>query len=163
MKLTPTQLRLNYKSIIQAAGHPDPIGLMARILLLSEGDPDFIDIQGRMGLLPLTAEQGMQVQVTDVQSLQGNLLAAIALDKMYFAQYGTIKDMIIATHSNDQGKLPSEYRDLLTHYEEAKQSTSKLLFPRLATVMDVMKLITTPAKVNTKTFALFQKLASGDF
>lgn len=163
MKLSNKELRTLYQSIIQVSGHPDPMGLMARILLLTEGDPNYMDAKGRLGMLPLYPEQGMSVQIQDVQSMEGNLMAAIALDKQYFANYGTIKDMVIATHSQDQGKLPPEYKDLWKHYAQGKELANNIIFPRLATVMDVIKLMTHNPKLNKLFLTAFTQLSAGKY
>ena len=143
MELTIEQLRQLYQTAVKPTGHPDPVGFMARILLTSEGDPDYLDIEGRQGLIPLHPDVAMEsVGSIDVQSVEGNVATALALDVRHMQAFGNIEDMIIATHDGPDAKTPSpETKAMLDDLDDARLETHALLFPPLATVEDVIRLL----------------------
>ena len=145
MKLTNDELRELYVGLVKPFQHPDPLGFMTRVLLLSEGDPDFVDGDER-GFLPINATYASeQTGVPEIQSLENNVIAGLSLDRINFERYQNIDDMVIATHH--EGEVdPSEYtveqQDFLNAVEETRQEVLLILEPPLATVDDVIDLLT---------------------
>ena len=87
MILTDDELRGLYEAVIRGSGHPDPIGYMASIILTSEGDPDYIGADGKMGLMPVTPDYAASlVGATEVLSIQANVIATLAMDMLLFEQ-----------------------------------------------------------------------------
>lgn len=166
MILTPEELRDVFEVLVKPAGHPDAMGLMARALLTSEGDPDYIDINGKQGFIPLDPDRAMlELGTLDVQSLEGNIMTAIALDIKYFDQYRDLKRMITATHqSADTASAPTAATsDLINALPEAKIEVRDLMFPPLATVNDVISVLraSTNSKPTKARLTFFKELLNG--
>ena len=135
MILEQAELKVLYESVVKSSGHPDRMGYMARIMLTSGGDPDYIDISGRVGLMPVDPSAAAQITgATDVQSIQGNVLATIAMDMLIFQQTMDVEMMIREFHREDSDEILSEL-------DEARIEVDKFLHPRRATVEDVMTMI----------------------
>lgn len=166
MELSADQLRDLYGAMIRPIGHPDPIGFVARALLLTDGDPDYIDINDKQGFIPLDPDRVMQeLGAMDVQSLEGNVSAALAMDIQNLERFGTMEDAIVATHDGAEsvGSPSEETRQMLDDLPEAREEVHALLFPRLATVDDVVKLLRAseteaPSKTRMK---FFKELVNG--
>ena len=160
MELTTQELQQLYTALIKPSPHPDPLGLMARILMTSEGDPDFIDVDGRTGLIPIHPDRAMEVVGSvDTQTREGNLATAMAMDLLYFEQFGEIDTMIEMTHDGPS----AETRAILQEIDQARVEVSELLFPPLATVEDVIRLLkdNEQEKPNKKRMKFFQGLLNG--
>ena len=159
MELSTEQLKQLFEGVIRPEAHPDPLGLMARILLTSEGNPDYVDLEGRVGLLPVHPDRAMEVVGSiDAQTIEGNIASVMAMDILFFDQYGSIQRMIEETH----GGPNEETRAIWDAYEEMKREVSDLLYPRLATVDDVINILKqsdaeTPSK---KRMTFFKELLS---
>ena len=166
MELSTDELRDVYDVMVRPQGHPDGIGFMARALLLSGGDPDHIDINGKQGFIPLDPDATLAtIGVMDVQSLEGNVSAAIAMDIQNMQAVRSVEDMIVATHDgiNRVGNPTKETQAVLDDLDEAREEVQDMLFPRLATVEDVIKLLrasetATPSKTRMK---FFKELING--
>ena len=140
-ELTAEELRDVFEVMVKPIGHPDPVGFMARALLTSDGDPDFIDINGKQGFIPLHPDRVVsELGATDVQSLEGNVMTALALDIKYFEQFKDINKMITGTHQDfETAESPTaETRVILDELADARTETNEFMFPRLATVEDVI-------------------------
>ena len=95
MQMEQKDLKMLYEAVIKSSGHPDRMGFMARIMLTSGGDPDYIDIEGKVGLMPVDPSVAAQaVGATDVQSVQGNITATLAMDMLIFQQTMDVEMMI---------------------------------------------------------------------
>lgn len=156
MQLTDEQLRELYFGLIKPFQHPDPLGFMTRALLLSEGDPDFVDGENR-GFLPLVSGYAVeQTGVPEIQSLDNNVIAALSLDRIHFDQYQNVDDMVIATHYEGEvtpGVYTKEQTEFLNAIEDTRAELVDILEPPLATVEDVIKLI----KSNEEGFGVSKK------
>ena len=145
MILTDDQLIELYQGVIKPFQHPDPIGFVTRALLLSEGDPDFAEgnVRGFLPLDPAIASE--QVGATEVQTLQSNVSAALAIDRLNFEEYRNIDDMVLATHFPEDDingrDRTSAQRQFLSDIDEQRKGVLEILQPRLATVEDVIKMI----------------------
>ena len=159
-ELTTDELRNVFEVLVKPIGHPDPVGFMARALLTSEGDPDYIDVNGKQGFIPLDPNRvALELGATDVQSLEGNVMTALALDMKYFQQFNNLNKMITGTHQDfETAENPTaETRLLLDELADAKVEVNELLFPPLATVEDVIDVLRasvndTPSKNRLKFF-----------
>lgn len=163
MELNAEELRAVYDSMIRPIGHPDPIGFIARALLTSEGDPDYIDINGKMGFIPLDPERAMtELGVTEVQSLEGNISAALAMDIQNIQRVDTLEEMVVLTHDGESAPS-AETKQMLEELPQAKEEVHALLFPPLASVEDVIKLLrdTDVAKPSKTRMNFFKELLHG--
>lgn len=150
MKLSDEELRVLYQGTVKPFQHPDPLGYMTRALILSEGDPDFVDGDDR-GFLPIRPQQVTDLGVAEVQSLENNVIATLTLDRLNFDKYGTVDNMVLATHFPDEPLLEgdtlnessrtSEQNQFLNDIEDARVDVLNILEPRLATVEDVIKVL----------------------
>ena len=166
MQLNADQLRDVYDAMIRPIGHPDPIGFIARGLLLTEGDPDYIDINGKQGFIPIDPGQAMQeLGSMDVQSLEGNISTAMAMDIQNLERLGSLEEAIIATHdgADANGVASEETRQMLADLPEAREEVHLLLFPRLATVEDVIGLLraSETSKPSKTRMSFFKELVNG--
>ena len=81
----------------------------------------------------------------EVQSLQGNVIAALTVDRMNFEKYGTVEDMLVATHFPDE--IPDPFNrsnaqtELISAIAENRTDVHEIMYPPLAKVSDVIKLI----------------------
>lgn len=162
MKLTDLQLRQIYQAVVKTSGHPDPVGYMARAIVFSDGDPDYVDIEGKMGFMPVTPDRAMEeVGSSDVQSLQGNILTTLAMDIQYFSNLKTIEGMVIAFHEGIaalQQQRSEEMTDLLDALPQLRSDVLEILSPRLATVEDVIKLMLKNPSVSASRLNAFKEI-----
>lgn len=160
-ELTAQELQDVYNAMVKPIGHPDPVGFMARALLRSGGDPDYIGVDGTMGFLPLDADRALaELGALDVQSLEGNIGAALAADVQNLEKAGTLRGMMILTHDGDENPSP-ETQAMLDDLDAAKVEMKEILFPRLATVEDVI-MVLKARKTPTKTrMNFFEGLLNG--
>lgn len=145
MILPTEQLVQVYEGVIKPFGHPDPLGFMTRSLLMSEGNPDFIDVEGKQGFMPALPEVALEMTgATEIQSLQGNLIATLTMDRMFFDKYRSINDMMIAFHFGEDAALnerSGKQMSLINDVNEAREDTQDLMYPPMATVNDVIKVL----------------------
>lgn len=145
MKLGQEELMQLYEAVVKPFEHPDPLGYMVRALLVSEGDPDFIDGDGDRGFMPVSPSRATQMTgVQEVQTLQNNVIATLTMDRMLYEQYQSIDDMIVAFHFGEevvQEEYQGDEKAFLEAVTEAHEDVEDLLHPPLATVDDVISLL----------------------
>jgi len=145
MILTERELRAVYEAIVKPFGHPDPIGYMTRALLMSGGDTEYYDVDGKIGFMPIDPAVALEtLGVQDVSTLEGNLGATLTLDQMYFAEYGSVSDMVVAFHFGRDAvdvELDDDAMDLLNAIEEARPDVREIISPPRAKVQDVIRII----------------------
>lgn len=160
--MSDEELRALYQAVIKTSGHPDPVGYVARAMVFSELNPDYIDISGKMGFMPITPDRAAQtVGATEVQSLQGNVIATLAMDMMHFEQLENIQDMIVAFHEGiDAVSLPlsDEMKELIDALPELREQMLEILSPRLATVDDVIRVLTQKNSIPKKRLDAFKEI-----
>lgn len=145
MILSTNQLVELYEGLVKPFGHPDPLGYMTRALLTSEGDPDFIDVAGKRGFLPVLPELALEMTgVTEVQSLQSNIITTLTMDRMWFDQFRNIDKMIVASQFgpdevNDE--LSKDQKVFVDSIDDARADTYQLMYPPMATVKDVIEVL----------------------
>lgn len=143
MILETQELLQLYEAVVKPFGHPDPLGYMARALLESEGDPDYIDVEGKRGFMPVDPARALEMTgASEIQSLQSNLVATLTMDRMLFEDYRSIDDMIIAFHYGDDatsGDKTKSQSDFIALVNEGRQDVHRLMYPPFATVKDVIK------------------------
>lgn len=153
MQLSNQELLEVYEGVVKASGHPAPLSYMTRALLFSEGDPDYIGVDGKVGFMPVNPGDALeQVGAQEVQSLQSNIIATIAMERNLFTELGDIDQMIIAFHfGRDQLNADTtrgEPKELLDALPDLQRDTMALLYPPLATVSDVITML--KSSINTK-------------
>lgn len=145
MILTPQELVEVYEAMVKPFGHPDPLGYMTRALIVSEGDPDYIDVEGKRGFLPVLPQDALElVGAQEVQSLQGNLIASLAMDRVLFDQFGTVNKMIIASEfgaDNVGENLTPKQKQFIEDVDDSREDTHKIMYPPFAKVEDIIKLL----------------------
>lgn len=147
MILSPREFKEVYQALVLPMGHPDPIGYMTRAYISSGGDTEYFGIDGKIGFMPVEPQRvATMVGNVDVASLQGNVVATITMDMMYYEMYGTIEDMIVAFHFGENaismdGNYRGEPRTFLDQVDEGRGSMRDIVSPPRATVRDVMKMI----------------------
>lgn len=147
MILSSQELKEVYQALVLPMGHPDPIGYMTRAFLVSGGDTDYFGTDGKMGFMPVEPERvTTMVGNVDVASLQGNVVATITMDMMYFEMYQTIEDMIVAFHFGEDsvsvdGNYTGEIKQFLDQVDAGRSNMRDIVSPPKATVKDVMKMI----------------------
>lgn len=167
MILSVDELRGVYESAVRASGHPDPIGYMARAILDSGGDPDYIGVDGKVGFMPVHPDYAAKlVGATEVQSLQGNIIATLAMDIILFQQTQDLRMSMILFHDGQDAtqQASDETQDILDELDDARQHMHDTLFPRLATVEDVIKLLGDDGDDNNVTddkMKFFEYLSNG--
>jgi len=114
-------------------------------LLLSEGDPDFAE-DGFVGFMPVRPGDAVeQVGVQEVQSLESNVTATLAMDRLNFDKYQSIDDMVLAMHFPDDVLNPEnrtkDQKELLEAIDEAREDIGEIINPPLATVDDVIRIL----------------------
>ena len=140
--LSSAELREILEAVVLPTGHPDPMGFIARMVLFSEADPDYVDVDGKFGILPMTPDFASQlVGATEIQSLQGNIVAALAIDMLNFSVMNTLEEVIIAFHESGADTAGPITREALKELPQARVNMRELLYPRKATVKDVIKLL----------------------
>lgn len=156
MRLTPTEIVELYEAVIKTSGHPDPLGYMSRALLFSQGDPDYIDAELNQGFMPVNVEDALtEVGAKEVQSLQSNVVTTLSMDLNFFTEFGSIDTMIIAFHSGRDAAttepFTSDDQALLDAMPKMRENALDLMYPPLATVEDVITLITNNQRNNSLT------------
>lgn len=143
-ELARDELEQLYTGVVQKAGHPDPLGYMARAIMMSGGNPDYIDVEGKAGFMPVKPELAQSaVGAVDVHSLMGNVVATLAMDRLYFQQRGTIEGMVTMFHSGATALRPNkDTKEMLAELPAAREDIYNMIFPRKATVDDVITLLT---------------------
>lgn len=145
MELSSRELLQIYESMIKPFGHPDPLGFITRVLLLSGGDPDYIDSDGNQGFMPVMADVAIEMTgVPEVQTLQNNLTATLTIDRLYFESLTSVDRMIIAFHFSEEeatGTLTNEHLDFLNDVNEGRKESLAILYPPIATVENVIELL----------------------
>lgn len=131
-----------YEGVIKPFGHPDPLGFVTRALLKSDGDPDYIAVDGSRGFLPIQPELTLEMTgATEVQSLQGNLIAALTIDRMFFDQFKSVDRMIVATHYGEnavEDEPRGKQKKFIDQINDSREDTRLLMYPPMATVSDVI-------------------------
>lgn len=146
MILSQQELLELYEAVVKPFGHPDPMGFMTRAILLSGGDPHFVEGIKR-GFMPVNPNTAFElVGATEVQSLEGNVIASLAIDRINFDKFQNVDDMVISFHfENDVidtlNRTPKQ-QTLLNDIEESRNDVNQLIYPPLATVDDVIKVLT---------------------
>lgn len=99
MVLTTQEITDAYNTAL-IDGHADPVGLLARMKVLSGFDPDAADeSRGLSGLAMLSsADSG----IYDINTLLGQVRAAVALDVANHAEYGNVEEMHLSSHFTAQ-------------------------------------------------------------
>lgn len=147
MILSPQELKEVYQGLVLQMGHPDPIGYMTRAFLSSGGDTEYFGTDGKMGFMPVEPERVVNmVGNVDISSLQGNVVATLTMDMMYFEAYQTITDMIVAFHYGEQaisddGNYTGEIKKFLDEVDGARSAMRDIVAPPRATVRDVMNMM----------------------
>lgn len=147
MILSPQELKEVYQGLVLQMGHPDPIGYMTRAFLSGGGDTEYFGTDGKMGFMPVEPERVVNmVGNVDISSLQGNVVATLTMDMMYFEAYQTITDMIVAFHYGEQaisddGNYTGEIKKFLDEVDEGRGTMRDIVSPPRATVRDVMLMI----------------------
>lgn len=145
MILSAEELQDLYEAVIKPFGHPDPLGFVTRAIIFSGGDPDYIDTDGLVGFMPVDPTLAMDmVGAQEVQSLQGNLVATLAIDRILFNEYKSINEMIVRFHFPEVQENVLETKqakDLIKEVNETREEILDIMYPKLATVDDVIKLI----------------------
>lgn len=159
--MTHNELRSLYDSVVKQSGHPDPVGYMARAVAFSDANPDYIDIEGRQGFMPVTPDRALkEVGAKNVSILENNVPATLAMDMLYFEQFGRIEDMIVAFHEGVDavGNPSDDLRELLDNLPELRQGMTEIIAPRLATVDDVIAILTKPNKPDKDRLEAFKQI-----
>lgn len=159
MILTPQEFRDIYDALVSKSGHPDPMGYMARIMLTSGGDPDYMDSKGRHGLMPTTPEYAKQlVGSSDVVTLEGNIMTTLAMDSILFDRTGTLEAMINFFHSLGNVAGNTESHQILKHLEEATDEMEKMIHPPIATFKDVVDFLSSNEPVDSDIVEAFRSI-----
>lgn len=166
MTLNDQQLRDLYFGLVKPFQHPDPVGFMTRALLLSEGDPDFIE-DGVAGFLPLNPQSATQeTGVPEIFTLENNVVAALSLDRINYDALGSVDQMVIATHfpEDDTEETTKEQREFLEAISENRKDVHDILEPPLATVKDVIRILSDnkqDTSLSKQEYAFFEFLLDG--
>lgn len=159
--LTNDDLRDIYESMVQPSGHQNPMQFMARILLNSGADPDYVGADGKVGLMPvLPSVATSMVGAPEAATLAGNLSATLAMDQLIF-QNVTSEEM--AYIKFELGVEASGHtRETKEEWKALPELTIQLrdkLYPPLATVEQVIRILTKrPDKVSKTRTAFYKKL-----
>lgn len=147
MILTSKQLRELYEAVVKPFGHPDPLGYMTRALLESGGDPDYIDVSGKRGFMPVFPEVALEMTgATEIQSLESNVVATLTIDRMNFEDFRGIDNMIIAFHYGGEAvdsPRTSQQKEFINDVNESREDVNTLMYPPHAKVADVIKVLDT--------------------
>lgn len=159
--MSGNELRSLYESVIKQSGHPDPVGYMARALAFSDANADYLDIEGKQGFMPVHPDRALkEVGAKNVSILENNIPATLAMDMLYFDQFGRIEDMVVAFHEGIDavGNPSDEMRELLDNLPELRKSMTEIVAPRLATVDDVISILTKTKPPNTNRLDAFKQI-----
>lgn len=140
MMLSDDEIRTEFNASVVQSGHPDPVGYMSRIMLTSEADPEYVDVLGKVGIMPVDPEYAADlVGAFEVQSLTNNIVATLHMDIMLYQQLQDLELMVIAFHDGLAAVDASEETQaILDALPETRVAMTELLYPRLATVDDVI-------------------------
>lgn len=147
MILSGQQLKDVYQALVLPMGHPDPIGYMTRAFLFSGGDPDYYGGDGKVGFMPVEPERAAEMTGNgEVATLQNNVSTTVVMDLMYFQQYGTVNDMMVAFHFGEdaispEGNYTGELAEFIDSVAELRPSMRDIVSPRRATLKDVIKML----------------------
>lgn len=147
MTLTGQQLKGLYQALVLPMGHPDPIGYMTRAFLLTGGDPDYVGGDGKIGFMPVEPQRAIEMTGnSDVTTLENNIATTIIMDLMYYQQYRTVDDMVIAFHFGEEaisvdGSYTGAFREFLDSVEELRPVVKDIIDPPRATLKDVIKML----------------------
>lgn len=147
MILSGQQLRDVYEALVLPMGHPDPIGYMTRAFFFSGGDPDYYGGDGKVGFMPIEPERATELTGNgEVATLQNNVSTTVVIDLMYFQQYGTVNDMMVAFHFGEDmispdGNYTGELGEFIETVNELRLSMKDIVSPRRATLKDVIKML----------------------
>lgn len=152
MIITSQQLTDVYVSIIETSGHIDPLGYISRAYLLSGGDINYYDEEGRIGFYPVKPQDAMDiVGSNDVSTLEGNIISTIGMEMVLIDSMGyddAIKFMTYGKSLKDINKV----KDLI----------DGIIHPRLATVKDIIDMLkpylSKTQKVSDKEKKFFKEL-----
>lgn len=163
MKLSNQELRDLYEAVIYPSGHPDPIGYLARALLLSEGDPEFVADDGRVGFMPvLPSDAAKEVGAASVYDLQSNVIATIAMDIQRFADTVALDEVSDPMRIVIERASYGDAEEVLAALPDARATVSELVDPPRATAEDVMRLLRDRnADVSTERLRFFGELMNG--
>lgn len=143
MILQPAELLELYEGVIKPFEHPDPLGYLTRAIISSGGDSDFYE-DGRVGFMPVNPTTALQLTgANEVFSLQSNVVTTLSIDRLNFEKYQGVNDMILAFHFDDFqfGNVTRKQQQFIDEIDESRSEVNDLLFPRFATVDDVVKLL----------------------
>lgn len=145
MILTANQLVELYEGVIKPFGHPDPLGYITRALIVSEGDPEYIGVDGRRGFMPVLPDLALElVGAQEVQSLEANIIATLTIDRLYFDELGSIDKMIIAFEfgiDSISETLTKNQSDFIEDVNDSREESQLIMYPPLATVNDVIDIL----------------------
>lgn len=162
--MTNDELRRLFDSIIKPSGHPDPVGYLARAVAYSDADPNYIDMEGNIGFMPVHPDRAMrEVGASTVVTLESNIAATLAMDMQYFQTLQSVNDMIVAFHEGLEavGNPSKAMRELLSNLPELRQEMLAIVSPRRATVNDVIRLLTKKNKMHHSRLEAFKEILRG--
>lgn len=144
MMLSKQEMLEVYEGIILPFEHPDPIGYLARALITSGADPYFYE-DGLIGFMPVLPRDAFEVVgANNVASLENNLAATMAMDRLFFESSKNISLMIIAFHFDpvlSEDAFTEEHIEFLNLVDETRPEIMEYLYPRNATIEDVIQAI----------------------
>lgn len=147
MILSALELRNVYEALVLPMNHPDAIGYMTRALYMSGGDDEYYDGDGKVGFMPVDPRRAMElVGVQDVSALENNVSTTVLMDLMFYEQYGTIDDMMIAFHFGEEsvsadGEYSGSLRRFLGDINSMRSSVREIVSPRRARLGDVIRML----------------------
>lgn len=146
MIVSDADLRGIYEQFVRPMGHPDPIGYVTRAIMCSAGETEYVGGDGKMGFMPIEPARAQEmVGTTNMLDLPSNVMTTVTIDMMYFDQYNSLDDMVIAFHFGEEdislAGYSKEQKRFLKDLEQARVEIGKLVSPPRATVEDVMRLM----------------------
>jgi len=148
MELSAAQLKEVYNGILLPLGHPDPFGYIARALYVSGGDDEYYDIDGKQGFMPVLPERAAQMTGNvNVYALADNVSTTAIMDRMFFEQYGSIDDMIVAFHFGEDAVIVGDdiysgtIKRFLDVINESRPEVRSIVIPPRATLADVIGML----------------------
>lgn len=167
MILDTKELQMLYQSVVKPFGHPDPVGFMVRAIMGSGGDPDYLDVDGAMGFMPMYPAVAQEmVGNANIASLQGNVTTALAMDQMFFQKYLSVDDMITAFEFGPEyiGTDTAEVMKFIDEVNDSRPGMLEILEPPNATVADVISIMESslePAPASTSTTSFVKSILKG--
>jgi len=117
-------------SVIKTSGHIDPVGYLTRAYYLSGGDENY-NKDGKIGFYPVEPDVAFDmVGSKDVFSLEGNIQTTLLMEMLLIKNVGYEAMVGMMT-----GK------ESLPEFEKLQKHIVSILYPRKATVKDVIKLL----------------------